>query len=58
MAPEGEVVPECGRVLGLVDVGPEVVDVLHRHLVIKGDPDQLERVGPDLETFLQILINL
>ena len=50
--------PECGRVLGLIDVGPEVVDVLHRHLVIKGDPDKLERVGPDLQTFLQSLINL
>ena len=58
MAPECEVMPESGRILGLVYVGPEVVDVLHRHLVIKSHSDQLESVGPDLETFLQRLVNL
>ena len=38
--------------------GAEVVDLLDGDLVVEGRPDELQRVGPQLETLLQSLVNL
>ena len=38
--------------------GAEVVDLLDGDLVVEGRPDELQRVGPQLEPLLQSLVNL
>ena len=56
MASKCKVMPERGRILGLVQQSSEVVDVLDPNLVVKGGSDQLQGVGPQLDALLQRLI--
>ena len=56
MASKCKVMPERGRVLGLVQQSSKVVDVLDTNLVVKRGSDQLQGVGPQLDALLQRLI--
>ena len=58
VAAEGKVVPESGRELYFVNEFAKCFNLLGRHLVVKGRPDELESVGAELDALLQQLVDL